>query len=317
MPESNYSNAVYWIDIGKIKPNPYQPRKTFDDDSLDSLAQSIKQYGILQPLIVIRQEIERPDGGIGVEYELVAGERRLRAAERAGLMQVPALIRAEDSAEKIKLELAIIENIQREDLNPVDRARAFDQLAGEFGLKHGEIAEKVGKSREYVSNSIRILSLPAKILESVRVGRMTEGHARSMLMLSDRPEEQETLYRDVLMRGLTVRETEQITRRLAQDKIRKRERIIDRDTFELEEELARKLGTRVQIEKRGEEGGKILIEFFSAEDLKNLVLILAEGGNVSISQDSPLNPVEGNVSRAVPREDIDPEDLYSVRNFTV
>ena len=317
MPDQNFSNAIFWIEVGKVKPNPYQPRKTFDEDSLDSLAQSIKQYGILQPLIVIRQEIERPDGGIGVEYELVAGERRLRAAERAGLAQVPAIIRPEDSAEKVKLELAIIENIQREDLNPVDRARAFDQLAGEFGLKHGEIAEKVGKSREYVSNSIRILALPAKILESVRVGRMTEGHARSMLMLSDRPEEQETLYRDILMRGLTVRETEQITRRLAQDKIRKRERIIDRDTFELEEELARKLGTRVQIEKRGEEGGKILIEFFSAEDLKNLVLVLAKGGNISISQTAPLEAVEGNVSRAVPRDDIDPEDLYSVRNFTV
>ncbi len=147
-----YNDAIFWIEVDKIHPNPYQPRREFDALQLQSLADSIRQYGVLQALVVTRKEMEKPEGGLAVEYELVAGERRLRAARLAGLSQVPVLIRTGEETDLMKLELAIIENIQREDLNAVDRARAFDKLAKEFGFKHIEIGKKVGKSREYVEH---------------------------------------------------------------------------------------------------------------------------------------------------------------------
>lgn len=153
-----YNNAIFWVEVSKIQPNPFQPRKEFDQAKLEDLAKSIRQYGVIQPLTVTRKEIQKGDGGIATEYELIAGERRLRAAKIAGVREVPVLIREGEDDDKTKLELAIIENLQREDLNPIDRAKAFYKLVNEFGFKHGEVAEKVGKSREYVSNSIRLLS---------------------------------------------------------------------------------------------------------------------------------------------------------------
>src|SRR3989344_5361071 len=154
---SLYDNAIFWIDVEKVAPNPYQPRREFDEEKLAALAHSIKQYGVLQPLVVTRREIYRDDGGMVVEYELISGERRLRAARLAGILQVPVVIRDREEGDNVKLELAIIENLQREDLNPVDRARAFAQLVSDFGHKHTTIAEKIGKSREYVSNTLRLL----------------------------------------------------------------------------------------------------------------------------------------------------------------
>ena len=148
-----YSNSIFWIETGKIKPNPYQPRRDFDEARLLDLADSIKQYGVLQPIVISRTEVEKEDGGIVVEYELISGERRLRAAKLAGVAQVPAIIRAGDTA-MMKLELAIIENLQREDLNVVDRARAFERLTKEFKFTHAEVGRKIGKSREFVSNSL-------------------------------------------------------------------------------------------------------------------------------------------------------------------
>lgn len=193
--EQPYSNSIFWIEVGKIKPNPFQPRKEFDERALASLADSIRQYGVLQPLVVTRTEVERPDGGLATEYELIAGERRLRASRLAGLGQVPAVIRTGDQSSKLKLELAIIENLQREDLNPIDRAEAFQKLSLEFKYKHTEIAKKIGMSREYVANSIRILALPQYILDALRAKQITEGHTRPLLMLGDRPAEQETLFK--------------------------------------------------------------------------------------------------------------------------
>ena len=142
------NNAIFWIEVEKIKPNPYQPRKEFDEKHLHDLADSIRQYGVLQPIVVTRNEIPRDDGGMQVEYELVAGERRLRASKLAGVARIPATIQANAMTSREKLEVAIIENLQREDLNPVDRAVSFSRLANEFSLKHIEIAKKVGKSRE-------------------------------------------------------------------------------------------------------------------------------------------------------------------------
>ena len=192
-----YSNSIFWIDTDKVKPNPYQPRRDFDEDRLQDLAQSIKQYGVLQPLTVSRMEVEKENGGIVTEYELIAGERRLRAAKMAQVSQVPVIIRTGDTA-MMKLELSIIENLQREDLNAVDRARAFSRLYNEFKFTHGEIAKKIGRSREYVTNSIRILGLPEEVLEALSLGKISEGHTRPILMLADRPEEQIVLFKEIL-----------------------------------------------------------------------------------------------------------------------
>src|SRR3989338_88880 len=202
------NNAVFWGEVEKVRPNPYQPRRDFDEAKLSELADSIRMYGVLQQLVVTRREITRDDGSLFTEYELISGERRLRASKLAGISQVPVLIRHGEENEREKLELAIIENLQREDLNPVDRARAFQRLSEEFGFKHTEIAKKVGKSREYVSNSLRLLALPEDMRKAISAGQITEGHARPILMLKDRPEEQSTLFKEIIYKKLTVRDAE-------------------------------------------------------------------------------------------------------------
>ena len=264
-----YNDSIFWIEVDKIKPNPYQPRREFDQLQLKSLSDSIRQYGVLQALVVTRKEITT-DAGLVVEYELIAGERRLRASRLAGLTQVPCLIKTGEEDAQMKLELAIIENLQREDLNAVDRAKAFKQLADEFTLTHQKIADKVGKSREYVSNTIRLLLLPEEMQQAIVDGKITEGHSRPLLMLSDRPEEQNTLFKEIIYRKLTVRETEQISRKVAQDKVRKKELIIDPTLHDFENRLSESFGTRVHIERKPT-GGKILIDFFTDEDLQAII----------------------------------------------
>jgi len=267
-----YSNSIFWIDTDKIKPNPFQPRKEFDEARLRDLSDSIKQYGVLQPLIVSRVEIEKEAGGIITEYELIAGERRLRASILAGVSQVPAIIRTGDTS-MMKLELAIIENLQREDLNVVDRARAFFQLVNEFKFTHNEIAKKMGRSREYVSNTLRILSLPEEILHALSEGKITEGHTRPILMLVDHPEEQIVLFKEIVYKKITVREAERLARKIAFDRVRKKEFMPDPEIIELEEEFQDKLGTRVHIDKK-ELGGQIKIDFFSTEDLREILNLI-------------------------------------------
>lgn len=268
-----YNNSIFWVEVDRISPNPYQPRREFDDQKIASLADSIRQYGVLQPLTVTRKETQRPDGGIAVEYELIAGERRLRAAKLAGVPQVPVTIRAQEETDKMKLELAIIENLQREDLNPIDRAKAFKQLVDEFNLKHIEVAKKVGKSREYVSNTLRLLGLPELMQQALAVGAISEGHARPLLMLGDRPEERDTLFKEITEKKLTVRESERIARRIATDKARKQD--LPPELIGMEKKLSEELGTRVQIEQRAQ-GGKVHIDYFSEEDLERLLTLLAE-----------------------------------------
>jgi len=263
------NNAIFWVEVEKIKPNPYQPRKEFDERHLRDLSDSIRQYGVLQPLVVTRNEVVRHDGGLEVEYELIAGERRLRASKLAGVKSVPVIIQDAARDPRLKLELAIIENLQREDLNPVDRALAFQRLAGEFQFTHNEIAKKVGKSREYVSNSLRLLTLPPDLLKALSEGKITEGHARPLMMLSSRAEEQSTLYKEIIFKKLTVREAEQIARTIAKERVRKRE-APDPEIEKIERELAETLGTKVSIEKR-HGGGKLVIDFFSADDLRAIL----------------------------------------------
>lgn len=298
-PSQFFSDSIFWIEIEKIKPNPYQPRRDFDEGKLNDLAESIRQYGVLQPIVVTRHETPKDDGSLSVQYELVAGERRHRASRLAGLLQIPAVIRNPDETDQMKLELAIIENLQREDLNAIDRGRAFDQLVREFGFKHAQIAIKVGKSREYVSNSIRLLALPNEIQDSVVGGVITEGHARSLLMLIGRDEQQQTLYKEIKLKKLTVRETEHEARRLAQDRVRKRD-LIDPQLIKIEGELTDTFGTRVQIQQK-EVGGRVVIEYFSAEDLKHLLEVMQNK----------------DISEEIKAEENPEEDMYSIKNFSI
>lgn len=274
-----HSDSIFWVEVAKIVANPYQPRREFDESKLQELSESVRMYGILQPLTVTRKEIERDDGAFYTEYELIAGERRLRAAKLAGLQQVPVIIREGESNEQEKLELAIIENLQREDLNAVDRALAFKQLADTFNLSHAKVAKKVGRSREYVSNTLRLLTLPDYMLDSLRVGDISEGHARTLLMLNDKPEELDTLYREILLKKLSVREVERITRKLANDKVRsKKWKDVDPELVEFEKKFTETLGTRVQISKT-DFGGKLTIDYFSEEDLEKLLEVFQQTDN--------------------------------------
>lgn len=350
-------DSIFWVETSKVHPNPYQPRREFDEAALKSLAESIRMYGLLQPLVVTRKEIQREDGGLAVEYELISGERRLRASRLLGLQQVPAIIRANTDDARVKLELAIIENLQREDLNPVERARSFQQLVEEFGLKHAQVAAKIGKSREYVSNSIRLLMLPSDILDALSQGKISEGHARPLMMLTDRPEEQSTLFKEILFRRLTVREAELIARKIAVEKARKKERGFDPEITEMEQRLSETFGTRVSIEQK-QKGGKITIDFFSPEDLKAILSIVQNKGGekrdpsemlekavaqmqgaAPAAETTPLAPeaVAASVAEAAQmpqspeeaakpiddrsadekKEDESTEDLYSLKNFSL
>lgn len=268
--------SIFWIETEKIVPNPYQPRREFDQDRLKELADSIRQYGVLQPLVVSRMQESLEDGSVKVRYELIAGERRLRASRLAGLAQVPVVVRTGDDS-RAKLELAIIENLQREDLNPVERAQSFQQLAEEFKLSWADVGRKVGKSREYVSNTVRILMLPQDILEALSKKQITEGHTRPLLMLIDRPDEQMTLFKEMMVRKMTVREAEQIARRIAFEKVRKKDHFMTPEVVDMEEKLAETLGTRVQIEPR-ERGGRIWIDYFSHEELLALSVTIRKAG---------------------------------------
>src|SRR3989344_4594569 len=323
-----YSNSIFWVDTEKIKPNPYQPRRDFDDARLEDLATSIKQYGILQPLTVSRIEVEREDGGLVTEYELIAGERRLRAAKMAGVSQVPVIIREGDTA-LMKLELAILENLQREDLSLIDRARAFFRLVHEFKFTHAEVAKKMGKSREYVSNSMRVLTLPEEIITGLSQGKITDGHTRPLLMLADHPEEQLVLFKEIVYKKITVREAERLARRIAFDRVRKKEFMPDPEIVQLEEEFQEKLGTRVHIDRK-ELGGQIKIDYFSTEDLREILELI----NKTSAEKKPTEmllkhiaqlptEIENNI-KETPLDDrtkdeikSDDTDLYNISNFSV
>lgn len=334
----NNSSSVFFIEVDKILPNPYQPRREFEEAPLRDLSDSIRQYGLLQPLTVSRVERET-DAGLVTEYELIAGERRLRASKLAGIREVPCLIRVGDTA-ITKLELAIIENLQREDLNAVERARAFHRLAEEFKFNFVQIGKKVGKSREYVSNTVRILMLPQEILNALSEGKISEGHTRPLMMLNDRPEEQLTLFKEILVKKISVREAERIARRIAVEKSRKKELLPDPEIMEIEERLQDALGTRVHIEKK-EVGGKIMIDFFSPEDLHNILDMLkptdAPRARTEMLErfvnanpealeivaetapaDEPFEPMEDRSPEEIKQAEEEKEaDMYSVKDFSL
>jgi len=314
-------DSIFWVDTEKVVPNPFQPRREFDQSKLQELSESIRMYGVLQPLTVTRSEVQRDDGTFYTEYELIAGERRLRASRLASIAQVPVIIREGEQNEQEKLELAIIENLQREDLNAIDRALAFQQLAEQFGLSHSQVASKVQRSREYVSNSIRLLGLPEHIQLALQRGELGEGHARTLLMLTDRPEEQEVIFREILLKKMSVREVERIVRKIATDKVRKRSHEdIGEHLIEIEKEFTETLGTRVQIQKT-DFGGKLTIDYFSEDDLSALLkrmqveaaaapLATAGAALAAVSAATPLQVAEKTVPTAVAQasqdEDVTP-----------
>ncbi len=252
------------IAVGDIVPNPHQPRLHFDEAKLVELTESIREHGILQPLVVSSLAAGK--------YELIAGERRLQSAKRAGLATVPVIVRAA-TGDQEKLELAIIENIQRHDLNPIEEAKAYLRLTDEFGLSQEEVSKKMGKSRPGVSNTLRLLTLPVEIQRAIIVGDISEGHAKALLSIEN-PEKQRALFELILKDELTVRETEDKAREVS---VRSHLRTAREKAPELaakEEWLTEQLGTKVKIQTRGK-GGKITIEYYSNEELNGILGRLA------------------------------------------
>ena len=259
------------VDIDLLEPNDYQPRGAMEDDRLEELSQSIKANGIIQPIIARRLESGR--------YQIIAGERRWRAAQRAGLAKVPVVIRDVGSNEKQRrLEMALIENIQRENLNPIEEAHAYQKLASEFGLKHEDIATQVGKDRSSVANTLRLLRLPEELQAEVASGRLSMGHARAIVSLAS-DVDQRRIARDVLTRNLSVRETEAIVKTASNTGAASpREKTVakkDVHTRAAEDELRLALGTPVEIKRRGK-GGVVEIAFTNEDELQRLYEYLTE-----------------------------------------
>ena len=260
-PLQGLREDFFQCDIDLIRPNPFQPRQQFSKAELAELASSIEQQGVLQPLLV-----RKSDGG----YELITGERRLRAAKLAGLHQVPVVIK--DVTDANLLEMSIIENIQREDLNPLEEADAYHRLIMEFHLTQDQAANRVGKSRSAVTNLLRLRQLPTPIKSSIREGALSMGHARALLG-AETPAQQNVAWRQVMSKALSVRQTESLIKRLKAEKKKASKRAANSDDIyfsSVSEDLSRQFGTRVQIKRRGKKG-RVEIEFYNNEDLDRLL----------------------------------------------
>jgi ParB family chromosome partitioning protein len=248
-------DRILKISPERISLNPQQPRTHFSETALNDLAESIKQHGIIQPLIVTKK---------GNDFELIAGERRLRSAKLIGLKEVPIIVREEKELKK--LELALIENLQRENLNPLEAANAYQRLIDEFNITQEEVAKKVGKARSSIANALRLLALPPAIQEALARGKITEAHAKYLLGLEGEAK-QLNMLKKILRQNLTVAETDQEIKRLGGTKAAKQKDYFDRAR---EEELGEFLATKVEIKRQGK-GGKLLIDFYSEEELNEIV----------------------------------------------
>ncbi|MCS6964264.1 ParB/RepB/Spo0J family partition protein [Thermoflexus sp.] len=257
------------VPIDAIEPNPHQPRRQIDEADLEGLAQSIREHGLLQPLIVTQIQAEPP------RYMLIAGERRWRAAQRAGLTTIPVVVR--EAAPQQMLELALVENLQRADLNPIEEAQAYRYLIETFGLTHEEVARRVGRSRTTITNALRLLQLPPSIQAHLMEGRITEGHARALLMLSQAAQ-QELVLRRILEEGLSVRATEELARRLQGQRVpRRKAPARPPGLVEIESRLRQALSTKVRL-SAGRRGGRLIIYYYSEEELEALVRRLLRSG---------------------------------------
>lgn len=264
LKEDRSSKSFLEADVDLIQPNRYQPRARFAAEELAQLSESIRAQGVLQPILV-RQ--------LDVGYELVAGERRLRAAKMAGLRQVPVVVKTVTDAQM--LEISIVENIQRENLNPMEEADAYHRLIAEFGLTQEQAAGRVGKSRSAVANFMRLRQLPDAIKTSILEGQLSMGHARALLG-ADTPAQQSAAWRAIIRKGLSVRQTEALVKRLrnaSQTVERKKNSTEDRHFASMSESLSRRFGTKVEIKRRGKKG-RLEIEFYSDEDLDRLLGLL-------------------------------------------
>lgn len=262
------ASGVQNVPVQAIVPNPRQPRAHFDPQALDELAESIREHGIIQPLLVSRDET-------GSGYILIAGERRWQAAQRAGLREVPVIVR--QTTDQERLELALIENIQRADLNPLEEANAYRQLTEEFHLSHEEIAARVGKSRVAITNTLRLLKLSPAAQQALAEGSISEGHARALLGLPT-PQAQEAALRQILERGLTVRQTEELVHKLKGEKPAAAPKPLPPPEVKaLQERLEASLGTRVVLKTNRKGGGVISLHYFSNEELDALLNRLLDG----------------------------------------
>ena len=269
--------SIFHIEVEKITANPDQPRRHFDQDALHELASSIREFGFLQPLVVSKIEKETPTG-IAVTYQIIAGERRFMAAKLLGLPRVPAIIR-NINLEREKLELGVIENIQRENLNPIEMARAFQRLQEEFRMTQREIAAKLGKSREVVANAVRLLDLPEYIQRAVEEGGLSESNARLLIAVED-PSAQKTLLEDIVQNKLTTRDVRERVQRVVasagspaghrRGRPPLQEVHLAPEVKTLQDELSTSLGAPVEISKNAN-NGKITITFFSEEELENIL----------------------------------------------
>ena len=248
------------IPIEQIVTNPYQPRKRFEEQKLLELSQSIRVHGILEPLVVTQKD---------EKYELIAGERRLQAARLAELKHVPVIIRKQASSRE-KLELAVIENLQRANLNSIEKAKAFDQFTKEFKLTHEEVAKVMGKSRAYITNTMHLLDLPLEIQRGIEKGEITEGHGRAILMIKG-SEKQRALFEQIKKQGLSVRDVERVVKdsKPAQKNVAAEKTLYDAKTQRYQETLEKTLGTKVIIQQK-KKGGRIVIDYFTAEDLAGI-----------------------------------------------
>lgn len=253
------------VKITKIEPNREQPRKNFDEDALQELADSIKQFGLLQPILVQDRK---------TYYEIIAGERRWRAAKLAGLKEVPVIIRNYTDQEIV--EISLIENIQREDLNPIEEALAYKRLLTEFNLKQDEVAERVSKSRTAVTNSMRLLKLCDKVQQMIIDDMISSGHARALISIED-PEEQYNIAQKIFDEKLSVRDVEKLVKNLNKPEKPKKEEDKSLEVIyqDVEEKLKQSLGTKVAIASKGNGSGKIEIEFYSHDDLEKIISLLS------------------------------------------
>ncbi|MFA4991362.1 MAG: ParB/RepB/Spo0J family partition protein [Candidatus Omnitrophota bacterium] len=258
---SGTQQGVASLPIDKIQANKYQPREGFDKESLEELASSIKEKGVIQPILVRLKQ----DG-----FELIAGERRLRAAKTLGYKEIPAIIK--EASDLDSLEMALIENVQRENLNPIDQARAYKKLSEEFDLTQERVAETIGKDRATVANILRLLTLPAKIQEYVSRGTISMGHAKAILGL-DTEMAQMRLCTKVIKNDLSVRDTESYAKNISSSRSKSKAEIKDPDLLAIEQELSDMFGTKVRILK-AKKGGKIEIEFYSEAELNKIITLL-------------------------------------------
>jgi ParB family chromosome partitioning protein len=260
--------AIQALKISEIEPNREQPRKKFDDNSINELADSIQQYGVIQPIVVCKKE---------GYYEIVTGERRWRAAKKAGLKEIPVVIR--EYTEQEIMAISLIENIQREDLNPIEEAVAYQKLLDEFQLTQEELAKRVSKSRVTITNTMRLLKLVPKVQEMLIDAEISNGHARALLALND-SQNQVQVAQSIVSNNLSVRETESLIKKLNDEKVKKdvqedyQKKQVDNAYHEIEEQLKLRMGTQVKIKNKKGNKGKIEIEYYSVEDLERIIELL-------------------------------------------